>query len=122
MKARHLRQIVNQASKLEPPRTYDEAVEQARETQRQVYGPACAAGIIWRFRQQIKKHGVAQFQVWEKKYKEAHAKRPWFFIGFDYLRGAKNWHGVVLVEGNKLVYRLFWLKHPTGKALSGIAS
>jgi len=113
---------VNQTTKLEPARTYDEAVEQARETQRKVYGPSCAAWVVWAFRKQLKKTGVMQFAVWEKKYKEAHAKKPQFFIGFDYLRSAKNWHGEVVVEGHKLVYRLFWLRHPQGKALAGVAS
>lgn len=122
MKARHLRLVVNETEKLTTKQPYDEAVEQARETQRKVYGPACAAWLVRAYRKQFKRDGMFQFQVWEKKFKEGHAKVPQFFIGFDYLRMQKNWHGVVLVQGHKLVYRMFWLKHPIGRARAGIAS
>lgn len=122
MKARYLRLIANETEKLTTKQPYDAAVEQARETQRKVYGPSCAAWIVGAYRKQFKRAGMMKFEVWEKKYKEAHAKRPQFFIGFDYLRGAKNWHGDVVVEGRKLIYRLFWLKHPLGKTMAGVAS
>lgn len=80
MKARHLRLIVNETQKLAGSVEVDPLVEQARETQRNVYGPLCAAWLVWAFRKQFKKTGVMEFPVWEGKYEEAHAKRPQFFI------------------------------------------
>lgn len=91
--------------------------ERAREAQLAVYGPQCAAWLVRAFKREFKARGAMQFVVYEKKLADAGRKRPQFFFGFEWLRRQKRWHGEVVLEGAKRVYRVYHLMHPAGRAL-----